>query len=121
MADSGTPQEMLEDWRHALETHAYSGARGYFGNGGAASGMSEAEFARAWDKYRIIDMTIGKGQIEGAAGSLYYEAPVTVTGLTREGRPYHLSGAVTARRVNGVDGASPQQLRWHIDSTTLNP
>ncbi len=120
-ADAGTAQKVLQDWREAMETHSFAQARAFFGNGGAASGMNETAFARAWGKYRIIDMTIGEGQAEGAAGSLYHAAPVTITGLTREGRPYHLSGTVTARRVNDVPGATPAQLRWHIDSTTLNP
>jgi hypothetical protein len=119
--DAGAPGKMLQDWGKALEARSFAKARSFFGNAGAASGMSEALFARTWDKYRTIAVTIGTGRVEGAAGSSYYEAPVTVTGLTQEGRPYNLEGTVTARRVNDVPGASPEQLRWHIDSTSLNP
>jgi hypothetical protein len=118
---SRDPQAVLEAWRHALETHDYAGARAVWGDFGKASKQSPATFAAAWDKYRIIDMTIGKGEQEGAAGSSYYEAPVTVTGLRRDGKPYNLSGTVTLRRVNDIDGATPEQLRWHIESSTLKP
>jgi hypothetical protein len=47
--------------------------------------------------------------------------PVTITGLTRANKPYHLAGRLTLRRVNDVDGASPEQLRWHIERSTLQP
>ena len=119
--ESRDPQVVLAFWGLALETHDYATARRVWGNHGVASGQSPSAFAAAWDKYRIIDMTIGKGDQEGAAGSLYYEAPVTVTGLRRDGKPYTLSGSVTLRRVNDVDGATTEQLRWHIEGSTLKP
>jgi hypothetical protein len=119
--ESRDPQVVLAAWRKAMETHDYLAARGIWGNHGEASGQPVQEFAAAWDKYRIIDITLGKGQQEGAAGSLYYEVPVTVTGLRRDGKPYHLAGNVILRRVNDVEGATPEQLRWHIESSTLKP
>jgi hypothetical protein len=118
---SRDPAVVLEAWRHALETHDYAAARAVWGESGAASEQSPEQFASAWDKYRIIDITVGEGRQEGAAGSLYYEAPVTVTGLRRDGAPYHLAGTVTLRRANDVPGATPEQLRWHIESSTLRP
>ena len=42
--------------------------------------------------------------------------PVTITDGNRV-----LQGEVVLRRVNDVSGASPEQLRWHIDTTTLTP
>ncbi len=108
-------------WRTALEEHRYSAARSVWGDDGAASGMTAAQFAAAWDKYRIIDITVGKGDQEGAAGSSFYDVPVTITGITRAGKPYHLAGTVTLRRVNDVDGATSEQLRWHIERSTLRP
>lgn len=120
-SESRDPTVVLEFWRHALETHDYATARGVWGDHGAASGQTPAEFAAAWDKYRIIDITVGKGEGDAGAGSLFYEAPVTVTGLKRDGAPYNLSGSVTIRRVNDVDGATPEQLRWHIERSTLLP
>ena len=119
--ESRDPQVVLAFWRKALETHDYATARGVWGNHGEASKQTPAAFAAAWDKYRIIDITPGKGDQEGAAGSLYYEAPVTVTGLRRDGKPYNLAGTITLRRVNDVAGATPEQLRWHIESSTLKP
>ena len=46
---------------------------------------------------------------------------MTVTGLRRDGKPYNLAGTITLRRVNDVEGATPEQLRWYIESSTLKP
>lgn len=115
------PTHALAYWRAALEGHDWAAARSVFGEFGAQSGQSAQAFAAAWDKYRIVDVTVGTGDQEGAAGSSYYEVPVTITGLTKTNKPYHLAGKLTLRRVNDVDGAIPEQLRWHIERSTLQP
>ena len=59
------------------------------------------------------------GRMEGAAGSLYYTAPTTITGTLKSGGNYKLQGPVILRRVDDVPGATAEQLRWHIYSTDL--
>ena len=115
------PAHALAYWRAAMEGRDWAAARSVFGDFGAQSGQSARAFAAAWDKYRIVDVTVGAGEQDGAAGSSYYEVPVTITGLTRADKPYHLAGRLTLRRVNDVDGATPEQLRWHIERSTLQP
>lgn len=51
---------------------------------------------------------------EGAAGSIYIMVPLTLTATDRAGKPVRYAGPVTLRRVNDVDGASAEQLRWHM-------
>ena len=58
--------------------------------------------------------------MEGAAGSSYYTAPVTVTSSDKDGRPVRIEGEAVLRRVNDVPGATPAQLRWHMDKVTLD-
>lgn len=115
------PIKAIAYWRQALEAHDWTAARSVFGDFGAASGQTPQAFAAAWSKYRIIDITVGPGEQDAGAGSSYYEAPVTITGLTTDDRPYHLAGRLTLRRVNDIDGATPEQLRWHIERSTLKP
>jgi hypothetical protein len=115
------PRHALAYWRAAMEGHDWAAARSVFGEFGAQSGQSAEAFAAAWDKYRVVDITVGTGDQEGAAGSSFYDVPVTITGLTRASKPYHLAGQLTLRRVNDVDGATPEQLRWHIERSTLQP
>jgi hypothetical protein len=59
---------------------------------------------------------VDKGDGEGGAGSLYYTAPVRISDGARR-----LAGEIVIRRVNDVDGATAEQLRWHIESTTIEP
>ncbi|KPL69395.1 hypothetical protein SZ64_15530 [Erythrobacter sp. SG61-1L] len=54
----------------------------------------------------------GHGEIEGAAGSLYYELPVT---LVADGGRLTRQGTLTMKRVNDVPGAEDWQLAWHIE------
>ncbi len=112
---------VLSDWAHALEHRNWADAHAQWGHDGADSGLDPAAFAKAYEKYASITVTIGNGDVEGAAGSLYYEVPVTIGGTLRNGRPFSLSGPVTLRRVNDVDGASAQQLAWHISQSDLKP
>ena len=61
------------------------------------------------------------GAIEGAAGSLFVEAPVVLYGRLARGGEFHQSGKAVLRRVNDVPGASPGQLRWRIERFELTP
>lgn len=60
-------------------------------------------------------LAVGKGDMEGAAGSLYYEAPIVVD--FADGRPSS-RGTIVLRRVNDVPGASDEQLNWRIERTS---
>jgi len=70
----------------------------------------EAEFGGAHPR-----LAVGKGDVEGAAGSLYYEAPIVVD--FGDGRPSK-RGTIVIRRVNDVPGASGSQLFWRIERTS---
>ncbi len=65
-------------------------------------------------------VAVPTGVMEGAAGSPYYTAPVTITGTDRAGRPVRIEGEAVLRRVNDVDGAAVDQRRWHFQSLTLD-
>jgi hypothetical protein len=56
-------------------------------------------------------VTFGKGDEEGAAGSLYYAAPI----LLLDGGKRQKEGTITLRRVNDVPGASAASLAWHVE------
>ena len=81
--------------------------------------MSAGAYAAQFAPYRKITIGVGEGAVEGAAGSLYYEVPVTFTGERKTGAAVERKGTIVVRRVNDVEGATPEQLRWHIESSTL--
>ena len=68
-----------------------------------------------------ITFAFESGLIEGAAGSLYYQVPITITGTRADGSPYRWLGSTTLRRVNDVPGAASASLAWHFDGTALDP
>ncbi len=113
-SESRDPQVVLVEWAKAVSTRDWATARGYWGDHGARSGLSPAAFAAQWGALKDPQVDIAKGDGEGAAGSSFYTAPVTIRDGTRT-----IKGEVVIRRVNDIDGASAEQLRWHIESTTL--
>ena len=81
---------------------------------------SRAEFAAIFADLGKITVAIPDGAIEGAAGSSYYTAPVSVTAHDKDGRPVRIEGNAVLRRVNDVEGATAAQTRWHFETLTLD-
>jgi len=106
---------VLQTWARALETHQFGLAWEQFGSPLA----SRAAYAQWWQRYRTIRVSLGTGVGDAGMGSIYYTVPATLTGTTTAGKPFRLRGDVMLRRVNDVDGATPEQLRWHIGSADL--
>ncbi len=115
-SESRDPGEVLIGWAKVVSLRDWAAARAYWGDNGAASGLSEQAFAARWNAVKNPDVSLGVGQQEGAAGSSFYTAPVIIADGKRR-----ISGYVVLRRVNDVPGATPEQLRWHIESSTLEP
>ncbi len=81
---------------------------------------SKAEWRALFADLGKITVAVPSGTMEGAAGSSYYTSEATITATDKDGRPVRYEGPVVLRRVNDVPGASPEQLRWHIDSVKLD-
>jgi hypothetical protein len=63
-------------------------------------------------------VAVGKGDWENAAGSAFYEAPLTITFAdARESR----RGSIVLHRANDVPGASELQLVWRIERSSTVP
>lgn len=81
---------------------------------------SKPRFAAMFADLGKITVAIPSGTMEGAAGSSYYTAPVTITANDKDGRPVRIEGEAVLRRANDVPGATAAQLRWHFERLTLN-
>jgi len=110
------PDLALRQWGSAIERRNWAAVRALWGDNGADSGLRPRAFAAQWDVLRRPVVAIGAGTQEGAAGSLYYTATVTIT----DG-PRTISAPITIRRANDVPGATPAQLRWHADASVRAP
>lgn len=106
------PERLLRFYADALRAGDWGAAARAWG---AQSGVTAATLKAAYDRPERPRLEIGKATTEGAAGSLYYEAPVSLR--FGDGPPER--GTLTLRRVNDVPGATAEQLRWHIERATI--
>jgi hypothetical protein len=112
----------LQQYCDAVATRRYGDAYRLWSDDGRASGLTEQQFADSFAKYAAYDCHIGPpGRTDGAAGSIYVDIPVMVTGALTRGGGFRLEGPVTLRRVNDVDGSTAEQRRWHLASSGLKP
>lgn len=108
-------RNLLLAWAAAMEDRAFSAAYGLFGEFAERTGKSETEYEAAFADYRTVHVALGEGAPEGAAGSIFYEVPVTLSGTLVNGGTYLREGRMILRRVNDVPGAQPAELRWHLE------
>lgn len=111
-------RNVLLSWARAIELREFDQAWNLFGAAGKER-WSRAAFARVFAGLEEITVAVPGGAMEGAAGSSYYTSQAAITALDADGRPIRIEGPVVLRRVNDVPGATPEQLRWHIESADL--
>jgi len=111
----------LRDYYAAIESKDLRRAYAKWGGRGAASGKSFDTFARGFAATAHVAADLGApGPVEGAAGSRYVEIPVVVRAVTTGGERQRFEGRYVLRR-SEVDGATPEQRSWRIDSARLRP
>ncbi|SEJ34569.1 hypothetical protein SAMN05518849_105136 [Sphingobium sp. AP50] len=103
----------------AINARDYGTAWTQWGENGRP-GQTLAQFEGGFAHTRSTRVTIGRlAPGDGGAGSIYQTVPVTVDSQLSDGTRQRFTGDYIVRRVNDVDGASPAQLRWHIDQAKL--
>jgi hypothetical protein len=107
---------IVEQYAALLEQRRFAEAHRLSGD----NQQSDTAFAATFDQFATIEASVGKpGDTEGAAGSIYVNVPLTLSGTLKGGGRYSVSGPVTLRRVNNVPGSTAEQRRWHISATDL--
>lgn len=112
LQDRSNPDRLLRYYAAALHARDWAAASRAWG---AGSGVTAATLKAAYDRPERPTLEVGKGEGDAGAGSLFYEAPVVLR--FGDGPPER--GTLSLRRVNDVDGATPEQLRWHIERATI--
>lgn len=122
-ADSSTTaaaRAVVETYYKAIDKRNYHAAYRLWRGNGKASGKTYAEFRHGFSETahsRVITREPINGS--GAMGSMYIDVPVEIFATLRNGRQQRFFGKYTLVRVNDVDGASDEQLRWHLVSADL--
>jgi len=113
--------DVVRRYYSALNARDYGTAWQQWGEDGRP-GQTFKAFEGGFAHTRATQVRIGAlPPAEGAAGSVYQTVPVTVEATTDTGARQRFAGSYVVRRVNGVDGASAAQLRWHLESASLRP
>lgn len=102
------PQTLLTYWKGAIEAGDRAAAGRAWRSGTTPGSIPTGNGPGV--------VAFGPGQTEGAAGSLYFTASVTLTVPGPDGEANPVTGTLTARRVNDIDGASAEQRSWRIVS-----
>lgn len=128
-AQDGTPvhddspcalRAVIEGYYDDIARGDFATAYALWGGEGQASGKSYDAFRAGYaETAKVQVFTAPPSEIEGAVGSLYATVPVRLEAETTWGEHQSFAGVYTLRRVNDVEGASPAQLRWHIESAQI--
>ncbi|MEZ0495930.1 hypothetical protein ACAX61_06475 [Sphingomonas sp. IW22] len=120
-AEAERAADVVRRYYDAINARDYSVAYAQWGGHGEASGKSYGDFAAGFADTQRVKVTAREPtDVEGGAGSLYAEVPVTVDAVLTDGTRQRFTGSYAIRRVNDVDGSSADQRRWHIASAKLN-
>jgi hypothetical protein len=112
-------RRLVESYYAAIDAQDYERAYAYWGDSGRASGQTYLEFVAGFAETADVSVASGEaGRVEGAAGSRYLKIPVVVAAITKKGDRQRFEGSYTLRRVV-VEGATPEQRRWHLYDAAL--
>ena len=109
----------IQLWGLALAQGRYGDAYRLYADDGGRSGMTQARFSTAYNRYTDIQVLVGRPE---SAGNQTVKVPVQMYGRMREdGRPFNLVGTMTlVRNATGQNGQSGQ-IAWLIAESDLSP
>lgn len=108
-------RQVLRDYYAALNARDVAAAQAAWVDGNAArAARTDADGGAS-----IVELLLGEPRaIEGTAGSVHVEVPVTVTSRRADGSSQRQAGRYTLRR-SQVDGASAAERAWRIEAVDL--
>lgn len=109
----------VRDYYAAINARSYGRAYALWAGGGGASGQSPQQFADGFAGTEGVSVELqSPGPVDAGAGQRYVQVPVSVAATQRDGSVRRYAGSYTLRR-SVVDGSTPEQRAWRIQSADL--
>ena len=113
-----SPEQVVGRYANLLVRRQFEEAHGMWDP--EAADFTPDQLAEKFEAFRTIQAAIGAASPpEGAAGSIYDDVQLTLSGTRNDGSNYTLTGPVTVRRVNDVPGSTAEQRQWRIVKMVL--
>ena len=106
--------EVVEFYLEALGGHEWAQAALVWND----PAIDAARLEAVYGGYQELQLEWPDPVVEGAAGSLYCTVSGKLTDAQDPAKPL-VEGVLELKRVNDVDGATPDQLRWTLRSSTF--
>lgn len=117
-APFGDPAELLKGYYDLINKGQLASAYTFWGQNGANSQQSFAQFAQGYANTRQATIELGRPDSQGAAGSTYVIIPAVVVATQADGSQQAFCGTYRLRRLN----VPPfDQLGLRIDAATIAP
>jgi glucose/arabinose dehydrogenase len=118
--DQKTAVDVLKNYYAAINAKEYEKAYKLWSNEGEASDQTFDQFKKGFAETRSVEITITSEDliVEGAAGSRFITIPVKIRSVMKNGKTQNFAGEYILRKVM-VDGATAEQMKWHINSATI--
>ncbi|MCW2364106.1 MULTISPECIES: hypothetical protein [Sphingobium] len=109
----------IQLWGLALAQGRFGDAYRLYAESGRGSGMTEAQFSSAYNRYSDVQVLVGRPQ---STGNQRVKVPVQMYGRMREdGRPFNMIGTMTLVRNPGGQKGESGQMAWLIAESDLSP
>ncbi len=110
---------LVRDYYAAINARDYARAHRLWANDGAASGQTALQFASGFARTQGVSVEVGApGAEDAGAGQRYLEVPVSLSATQADGSVKRYAGRYVLHRTV-VDGATPDQRTWRIQSADL--
>lgn len=114
--DRSNPVQLLKSYYNAINRKEYVRAYYYWN---ASQPPAYPQFEAGFANTAAVQLTTGKVSSEGAAGSVYFQVPVTLMTTRTNGSQHSYVGCYTIRQVNPKNFGAPPFIPMNISSAKI--
>lgn len=116
--DRSNPVQILKSYYNAINRKEYVRAYYYWGskgNSAASQPPTYSQFEAGYANTTFVQVTTGKVESSGAAGTFYFQVPVTLVATHANGSPHTYVGCYTIRQPNPKNFGAPPFIPMSIN------